>query len=167
MELLHPREVPLEGRDRIGRFEVVASERVASTLIAGESGLRACDHRVCEELRVDERIGDSVGRQRILEVAGIANECPARSERLSKESHLSRKRAVLFNACRPFHDCRQVGAAFPHDLSVSGVRSPPQRLVETALGNGGKYTAVPVIGRDRAGADTWLVVPVVTVESRA
>ena len=48
-----------------------------------------------EQFRVDERIGDSVGRKRILEVTGIAHECPAGSERLSKESYLSRKPAVF------------------------------------------------------------------------
>ena len=122
MELLNLWEVPLEGRDRIGHFEVSDRQLVASTLIAGERGLRACGCRLREEFRVDERIGDSVGRKRILEVAGIANERPARSERLSKESHLARKRAVLFNPFRPFHDCRQVGPAFPQDVSVSGVR---------------------------------------------
>ena len=52
MQLLNPREVPLEGRYGIGRFEVVDSQRVASTLIAGERGLRACDRRSCEEFLV-------------------------------------------------------------------------------------------------------------------
>ena len=166
MELLNLREVPLEGRHRIGHFEVVARQLVASTLIAGERDLRACGCRLREEFRVDERIGDSVGRQRILEVAGIANERPAGSERLSEESDLSRKPAVLLNPFRPFHDCRQVGPAFPQDLSVSGVRPLPHRLLETALGNRGKYTREPTVGRDRAGAHTWAVVPVVSVEPR-
>ena len=84
MELLNLREVPLEGRDRIGHFEVGDRQLVASALIAGERDLRACGCRLREEFCVDERIGDSVGRQGILEVAGIANECPAGSERLSK-----------------------------------------------------------------------------------
>src|SRR4030095_9598037 len=68
MQLLNLREIPCEGRYGIGRFEVVYSQRVASTLIVGERGLRACDRRSREELRVDERIGDSVGCKRILEV---------------------------------------------------------------------------------------------------
>jgi len=166
MELLNLGQVPLEGRDGIGHFEVLRRQRVASTLIAGERGLRACGCRLREEFRVDECVGDSVGRKRILEVAGIANERPARSERLSKEPHLSRKRTVLLNLFRPFHDGRQVGPAFPQHVPVSGVCPPPQRFVETDLGNRGKYTRGPIIGRDRAGAHTWAVVPVVSIEPR-
>ena len=93
MELLNLWEVPFEGCDGIGHFKVSDRQLVASTLIAGERGLRAGGHRLREQFRVDERIGDSVGRQRILEVTGIADECPAGSERLSKESDLSRKPA--------------------------------------------------------------------------
>ena len=132
MELLNLREVPLEGCDGIGHFEVSDRQLVASTLIAGERGLRACGRRLREQFRVDERVGDAVGRQRILEVTGIAHECPAGSERLSKESDLSRKPAVLFNPFRLFHDRRQVGRAFPQDLPVSGVRPVPS----SSRGNG-------------------------------
>ena len=111
MELLNLWQVPFEGGDRIGHFKVGDRQLVASTLIAGERGLRAGGRRLREQFRVDERICDSVGRKRILEVTGIAYECPAGSERLSKESYRSRKPAVLFNPFRLFHNRRQVGPA--------------------------------------------------------
>src|SRR5262245_7369471 len=82
MELLNLWQIPLERRHRIGHFEVGDGQLVASALIVGKCDLRACGCRVGEELRVDERIGDAVCSQGILEVAGIADECPARSERL-------------------------------------------------------------------------------------
>src|SRR6266542_3575969 len=145
MELLNLREIPLEGRHRIGHLEVVDRQLVASTLIAGERDLRACGCCLREEFRIDQCVGDSVGGKRILEVAGIANESPAGSERLSEESHLSRKPAVPFSPFRPLHNGRQVGAAFPQDLSVSGVHPLPRRLLETALGNRGKYTCKPSV----------------------
>jgi len=53
MELLNLRKIPLEGRHRIGRFEVLDRQRVASTLIAGEGDLRACGCRLREEFGVD------------------------------------------------------------------------------------------------------------------
>ncbi len=167
MELLNLWQVPFEGCDGIGHFKVSDRQLVASTLIAGERGLRAGGRRLREQFRVDERICDSVGRKRILEVTGIAHECPAGSERLSKESYLSRKPAVLFNPFRLFHNRRQVGRAFPQYLSVSSVRTVSHRLVEPPLWNRGKYASQPVIGRNRAGAHTRVVVPVVAVEPRA
>src|SRR4029453_15214141 len=108
-----------------------------------------------------------VGRKRILEVAGIAHERPAGSERLSKESYLSRKPAVLFNPFRLFHNRRQVGRAFPQYVSVSGVRTVSHRLVEPPMWNRGKYASQPVIGRNRAGAHTGVVVPMGDGDTRA
>ena len=111
MELLNLWQIPFEGCDGIGHFKVSERQPVASTLIAGERGLRAGGGCLREQVRVDERICDSVGRQRILEITGIADECPAGSERLSKESYLSRKPTVPCNSFRLFHDGRQVGTA--------------------------------------------------------
>src|SRR4030095_8292400 len=108
MELLNLWQVPFEGCDGIGHFKMCDRQLVASTLIAGERGLRAGGRRLREQFRVDERICDSVGRQRILEVTGIAYECPAGSARLSKESYFSRKPAVLFHPSRLLHTLRQV-----------------------------------------------------------
>jgi len=89
MELLNLWQVPFEGCDGVGHFKVCNRQLVAGTLIAGERGLRAGGRRLREQFRVDQRICDSVGRQRILEITGIPYECPAGSERLSKESCLS------------------------------------------------------------------------------
>src|SRR6266496_108465 len=54
MELLHLREIPLEGCHRIGHVEVVDRQLVASTLIAGERDLRACGCCLREEFRIDQ-----------------------------------------------------------------------------------------------------------------
>src|SRR5262245_39539203 len=108
MELLDLREVPFEGGDGIGYFKVPDRQPVTGTLISGERGLGAGGHRLLEQFRVDQRIRDSVRRQRILEVTGIADERPARSERLSKESDLSGEPAILFSLFRLLHDRRQV-----------------------------------------------------------
>src|SRR4029450_6606741 len=154
MELLNLWKVPFEGCDGIGRFKVSDRQLVASTLIAGERGLRAGGSRLREQFRVDERICDSVGRKRILEVTGIADECPAGSERFSKESNLPRKPPVLFHPFRLFHNRRQVGRAFPQYVSVSSVRTVSHRLVEPPLWNRGKYASQPVIGRHHDRAHT-------------
>src|SRR5262245_21485088 len=167
MELLNLWQVPFEGGDGIGHLKVRDRQLVARTLIAGERRLRAGGRRLREQFRVDERICDSVGRKRILEVTGVAYECPAGSERLSKESYLSRKPAVLFNPFRLFHNRRQVGCAFPQYVSVSSVRTASHRVVELPLWNRGKYASQPVIGRNHAGAHTGVVVPVVAIEARA
>ena len=119
-----------------------------------------------EQLRVDERIRDAVGRQRILEVTGITDECPAGSERLSKESFLSRKPAVFFNPFRLFHHRRQVGPAFPQDLPVS--RVAPSLIVSwnRCCGTETNIQVSPSLV-DSTGAHTRVVIPVVTVEPRA
>jgi hypothetical protein len=108
MELLDLWQIPFEGRDGIGHFEVFAGQPVASILIAGKRRLRAGRRRLREQFRVDQRVCDSVSRQRILEVTGIAHERPTGSDRLSKESDLSRKPAVFFNHSRRFDDGRQI-----------------------------------------------------------
>src|SRR5678816_3950002 len=167
MELLNPWQVPFEGCDGIGHFKVCNRQLVASTLIACERSLRAGGRRLREQFGVDERICDAVGRKRILEVTGIPYECPAGSERLSKESCLSRKPAVLFNPFRLFHNRRQVRRAFPQYVPVSSIRTVSHRLVEPPLWNRGKYASQPVIGRNRAGAHTGVVIPMVAVEPRA
>src|SRR4051812_18987483 len=89
MELLDFGKVPLEGCDGVRYVEVAHRKIVAGTLVSGERRLRAGEHRLREELSVDQRIGDSVSRQRIFEVAGITDERPPRAVRLPKESTLS------------------------------------------------------------------------------
>ena len=89
MELPDLRQVPFEGCDGIGHFKVTDRQLVSSILIAGKRGLGAGGRRLREQFRVDQRIRNSVGRQRILEVPGIAHERPAGSERLASSARLS------------------------------------------------------------------------------
>ena len=83
-------EVPVEGRNSVSRLEKRAGQIFASAV----SGI--VDHptptaAIGEQFRVAKGVGDAVRSQRILEVAGIADQCPPRPPGLPKEAPPTRK----------------------------------------------------------------------------
>ena len=60
MKALDLREVPVEGRDRVGHVEQARRPRVASPLIVGQRALGPLNGRAREEFSVEEGIGDAM-----------------------------------------------------------------------------------------------------------
>jgi len=78
MKALDLREVPIKGRDRVGHVEQARRPSVASPLVVSQRALGPRSGREREQFSVNERVGHPVGRDRVLEVARIADERPPR-----------------------------------------------------------------------------------------
>src|SRR5262249_30772953 len=75
-------ESPGERGDLVGELEDLERQGVALLLVGGEAGADECAR---EAVGVAERVGDAVRGERILEVAGVADEGPARPVRPAQE----------------------------------------------------------------------------------
>ena len=75
---------PFERGDAIGDLEQAGRPRVAAPLVFGKRRRRAVDDRLGQQLGIAKRVGDAVGRQRILEVSRVADERPSLAPALTE-----------------------------------------------------------------------------------
>src|SRR4051794_16657969 len=76
-------ERPVERSDRVRSREKRQRQRVAGGRVVCQV---ATQGGVCQQLRVAQGIGNTVGSQRVLEVASIADQRPARTASLPQKA---------------------------------------------------------------------------------
>src|SRR5262245_49831812 len=116
MERLDLVEIPREPRNGVGDAQKRQGEHVALALVGLERAGAAIDNRAGQELRIAKCVSDPVRGKRILEIAGITHERPARSMAFPQEAWRSTKTAQAANKRAAFDIGAQPRAARFQDL---------------------------------------------------
>jgi hypothetical protein len=116
----HLLQVPREGRNLISSFKQVQARRVSLLLVCSESVLGSRVDRIREKLSISERVRNAVSGQRVLEISRVANQCPAGSMRLPKESEVSGE-AVKVRLARNAQLIRKTGSDLRQQLPEGAV----------------------------------------------
>src|SRR5687768_9418607 len=95
---------------------------VSNRFELGECGGAGAGHGPRQQFGVAQRVGNAMSGQRVLEVAGIADQSPAWSAAASEEAALTTESANWFHARGTGHDRRQARELAQQSLVlVSGV----------------------------------------------
>src|SRR5262245_66407939 len=86
MERLDLVEIQREPRNGVGDAQKRQGEHVALALVGLERAGAAIDNRAGQELRIAKCVSDPVRGKRILEIAGITDERPARAMALPQHA---------------------------------------------------------------------------------
>ena len=89
--LPHRVEIPGKRSDGIGYLEQRPRQRLALRRVGGERDRRTLHGRGRQQFRIAQCIGHAVCCQRVLEIAGIADQCPARPPGLAKKAAAARE----------------------------------------------------------------------------
>jgi hypothetical protein len=99
-------------------------QAVSPVSVGGErAGLgRSARERVCKKVGVAQRVGDAVGTERVLEVAGITDERPTRAERLAEITLQPRKPTEAWTRGRARKPPSELGGGRGEEREEAAVR---------------------------------------------